>query len=279
MRRKGKVWLAVLWAVTLLLGLVGCSNTPDTGEIEDPEILLATTTSTYDSGLLDAVLPVFEDKTGYEVKVLSEGTGAALELGRRGDVDVLLVHAKEKELELVAEGYFCDRHDVMYNDFVIVGPSHDPVGIKGTNDAVAAFQAIAAAEVTYVSRGDKSGTHLREISLWEKAGISPAGNWYLAVGQGMADTLRIAQEKEGYTLTDRGTYLALRDTLDLEILVEGDPILFNQYGVMAVNPERHPQVNYEGATTLINFFISPEAQELIAKYKKHGEILFTPNAR
>lgn len=239
-------------------------------------ITLATTTSTYDSGLLDVLLPAFTEKYGIEVRVLSKGTGAAIELGKRGDVDVLLVHDRASELELVEQGYFTDRYDVMYNDFVIVGPPADPAGIKGLESAAEAFAHIAGGGHVFVSRGDDSGTHRMELSLWEKAGVKEQGNWYKEVGQGMGDTLRMASEMEAYTLTDRATYISLRDSLDLEITLEGDPALFNQYGIMAVNPEMHPHVKYDDAMKFINFFVSDEGQEIIASFQIEGESLFFP---
>lgn len=246
---------------------------------DNPKITLATTTSTYDSGLLDEIIPVFEKETGYEVHILSKGTGAALELGKRGDADVLLVHAKNRELQLVKEGYFVNRKDVMYNDFVIVGPPNDPAGIKGMEKAEDAFSRIAETKSTFISRGDESGTNIKEKSIWSQAGIEPSGEWYLAVGQGMGDTLRIASEKKAYTFTDRGTYLSVKDKLDLKILVEGDPILFNQYGIMATNPEKHPGVNYEGAMALISFMVSEKGQQMIGNFTRYGEQLFVPNAK
>lgn len=279
--RKHPLFLVAL-AVLVLMLVAGCGQATDTEEpapSEEPkELKLATTTSTYDSGLLDEFLPVFEEKYNYKVSVISQGTGAALETGKRGDADVVLVHAKDQELQLVEEGFFVDRHDVMYNDFIIVGPADDPAGIKGGNDAIAAFQAIADNKCVFVSRGDDSGTHKKELSVWESAGIEPAGDWYQSVGQGMGDVLRMASEQKGYTLTDRGTYIALRDNLELEIVVEGDEALFNQYGIMAPNPEQHPHLDYEGALALIEFFVSDEGQALIADFKKDGEQLFFPNA-
>lgn len=270
----------VLPVMVLALALALAAGCGDQGAVSGPqaELTLATTTSTYDSGLLDELLPVFEEKYGYRVSVVSVGTGAALETGKRGDCDVLLVHAKETELALVQEGHFVDRYDVMYNDFVVVGPEEDPAGVAGGRDVVAAFRSIAEAEAVFVSRGDDSGTHKAELKVWERAGIEPQGEWYLSVGQGMGDTLRMAGELRGYTLTDRGTWVAMRDGLDLKIILEGDPILFNQYGVMAVNPANHPHVNYEGAKKFIEFLVSDEGQELIAGFKKHGEQLFVPNA-
>lgn len=248
----------------------------------ETRIRCASTTSTQSSGLFDYLLPIFEKETGIKVDVVAVGTGAALEIGKRGDADVVFVHAKEDELKLVKEGYFVNRHDVMYNDFVIVGPPHDPAGIKGLKSATEAFKLINDRKALFVSRGDNSGTHKKERKIWKTAGISPRGNkWYLEVGQGMGKTLRIANEKRAYTLTDRGTWLALKDRerFDLKIMVEGDPILFNQYGVMAVNPKRHPHVKYKEAMEFINFLISEKGQAAIANFRDaHGNQLFHPNA-
>ncbi len=246
-------------------------------------IRCASTTSTQNSGLFDYLLPIVERETGVKVDVVAVGTGAALEIGKRGDADVLLVHAKDDELKLVREGYFVNRHDVMYNDFVIVGPPDDPANIKGLKSAVEAFRKISAAKVPFVSRGDNSGTNKKELKIWKKADMIPKGNrWYLEVGQGMGKTLRIANEKRAYTLTDRGTWLALKDRerLDLQVLVEGDRMLFNQYGVMAVNPQRHSYVKYNEAMKFINFLVSEKGQKAIADFKdSRGNQLFYPNAR
>jgi tungstate transport system substrate-binding protein len=243
----------------------------------------ASTTSTQNSGLFDYILPLFKQKTGITVDVVAVGTGAAIEIGKRGDADVVFVHAKQQELKAVEEGYFVNRHDVMYNDFIIIGPSNDPVRIKGTKSAAAAFRKIAEASYPFVSRGDKSGTNTKELFLWEKAGINPGGQkWYLEAGQGMEKTQRIANEKRAYTLTDRGTWLATKDLdrLDMRIVLEGDPTLFNQYGVMAVNPARYTHVKYREAMEFINWLISKEGQQAIASYKdRHGNILFVPNAQ
>ncbi len=245
-------------------------------------IRCASTTSTQNSGLFDYLLPIFERETGIKVDVVAVGTGAALEIGKRGDADVVFVHAKEDELRLVKEGYFVNRYDVMYNDFIIVGPPDDPAGIKGLKSATQAFRKISMAKAPFVSRGDNSGTHKKELKIWRKAGITPRGNrWYLEVGQGMGKALRIANEKRAYTLTDRGTWLALkeRERFDMEIMVEGDRMLFNQYGVMAVNPERHPHVKYNEAMRFINFLVSEKGQRAIAGFRdSHGNQLFHPNA-
>lgn len=246
------------------------------------EIICASTTSTENSGLFGHILPIFEKKTGIKVKVVARGTGAAIEMGKRGDADVAFVHAKEQELKAVEEGFFVDRHDVMYNDFVIIGPSNDPAKIKGIKATAEAFKKIS--EVSqFVSRGDNSGTNTRELSIWKKAGIDPKGQkWYLEVGQGMEKTQRIANEKRAYTLTDRGTWLATKDKdkLEMVVVLEGDPVLLNQYGVMAVNPEKFKHVKYKKAMEFINWIISKEGQQTIASFKdKNGNQLFIPDAK
>ncbi|MBS3947667.1 MAG: substrate-binding domain-containing protein [Dethiobacter sp.] len=242
-------------------------------------LTLATTTSTYDSGLLQAILPAFEKAFDYEVRIISVGTGAALALGRDGNADVVLVHSRALELQNVAQGHFIGRREIMYNDFVIVGPTADPAGLRRAANATAALRAVAEARATFVSRGDNSGTHVKENELWRAAGLTPSGAWYLRAGAGMADTLRMADERNGYTLTDRGTYYMQQDKLDLVLLFEGGEILHNQYGIMAVNPARHPRINLEGATDLIQFFVSPRGQSLVASFKDaRGRQLFFPNA-
>lgn len=246
-------------------------------------IVCASTTSTQNSGLFDHILPLFEKKTGIRVKVVAVGSGAALELGRRGDADVALVHAKDDELKVVQEGWFVNRHDLMYNDFVIVGPTEDMAGVRALKDTQAVLKKIAATRSVFVSRGDDSGTHKKELALWKAAEITPKGKeWYLEVGQGMAKTLRIANEKQAYTITDRGTYLSIEDADRREqaILFEGDPVLFNQYGVMAVNPEKHPAVKYKEAMAFVNWLVSEEGQKAIASFKdSKGNQLFIPNAK
>jgi tungstate transport system substrate-binding protein len=248
----------------------------------ETRIRCASTTSTQNSGLFDYILPIFAQKTGIKVDVVAVGTGAAIEIGKRGDCDVVFVHAKELELKAVAEGFFVDRHDVMYNDFVIIGPANDPLKIKGTKSALEAFRKIAEGASPFVSRGDKSGTHTKELSIWAKANLDPKGKpWYLEVGQGMEKTQRIANEKRAYTLTDRGTWLATKDKdkLDMVIVLEGDPVLFNQYGVMAVNPKKFSHAKYQEAMTFINWLISKEGQQTIGAFKdKNGNPLFIPNA-
>jgi tungstate transport system substrate-binding protein len=245
-------------------------------------IRCASTTSTQNSGLFDYLLPIFGKQTGIKVDVVAVGTGAAIEIGKRGDADVVLVHAKDQELKAVQQGFFVNRHDVMYNDFVIIGPLNDPDHIKGLKSAVEAFKKIAAGAAPFVSRGDKSGTHSKELAIWQKAGLDPKGQkWYLEVGQGMEKTQRIANEKRAYTLTDRGTWLATKDKdkLEMAVVLEGDPILFNQYGVMAVNPEKHKHVKYREAMQFVDWLISPQGQQAIASFKdRHGNQLFIPNA-
>jgi len=267
-----KLLLALILSLTLL-----------SPAFAEEVIICASTTSTQNSGLFEHILPVFEKKTGIKVKVVAVGTGAALEMGKRGDADVALVHAKDDELKMVQEGWFVDRHDLMYNDFVIVGHSSDPAKIKGIKEAQSAFQKIAGAKAVFISRGDQSGTHKKELSLWKAIGIDPAGKeWYLEVGQGMSKALRMAGEKQAYTLTDRGTYLSMEDNLrnELKILVEGDPVLFNQYGVMAINPVKHPSVKYKEAMVFINWLISEEGQKVIASFKDNkGNQMFFPNAK
>jgi tungstate transport system substrate-binding protein len=251
--------------------------------LAEKEIICASTTSTDNSGLFGYILPMFEKKTGIKVKVVAVGTGAAIEIGKRGDADVVFVHAKQQELTAVEEGYFVNRHDVMYNDFVIVGPLDDPAKIAGMKSAVKAFRRIADSGQPFVSRGDKSGTNTKELEIWKKAGIDPKGQkWYLEVGQGMEKTQRIANEKSAYTLTDRGTWLATKDKdkLEMKVILEGDPILFNQYGVMAVNPERQKHVKYKEAIKFVNWLISKDGQEAIGSFKdKLGNQLFIPDAK
>ena len=270
--------------VKCLLLLVLCTVVfTSAGVSAETEIICASTTSTENSGLFEYILPIFEKKTGIKVKVVARGTGAAIEIGKRGDADVAFVHAKEQELKAVKEGFFVNRQDVMYNDFVIVGPDNDPAKIKGIKSATEAFRKIAEGNHPFVSRGDKSGTHTKELALWKKAGIDPTGQkWYLEVGQGMEKTQRIANEKRAYTLTDRGTWLATKDKdkLEMVIVLEGDPFLFNQYGVMAVNPEKHKHVKYKEAMEFVNWLISKEGQQAIASFKdKNGNPLFIPDAK
>lgn len=248
---------------------------------ENPQLTLATTTSTQDSGLLDIILPDFEQKTGYQVEVIAVGSGAAMSMGESGDADVLLVHSRAAEDQFVADGYGVDRQDVMYNDFLIIGPAADPAGIMGSSDAAAALTKISETTSIFLSRGDDSGTHKKELAVWKAAKIEPAGDWYNSVGQGMADTYRMADEMQGYTLIDRATYLANQDNYSLQSMVEGDQLLFNPYGVIAVNPEKYPNINYAGATAFIEWLISDETQALIEEFgkDKYGQSLFIPDAK
>jgi len=244
------------------------------------ELILATTTSTQDSGLLDVLVPEFEKLTGYQVKTVAVGSGQALTMGKEGNADVLLVHSPAAEKEFMSGESGVDRRLVMHNDFIIVGPATDPAGVKNTATAADALKAIAAAEAPFISRGDDSGTHKAELALWKKAAITPEGDWYQESGQGMGATLTIASEKEAYTLTDRATYLAQKDKLDLEVLLEGDPALLNIYHVISVNPAKWPKVNAAGSTAFADFLTSPDGQAMIGSFgvEKFGQPLFTPDA-
>lgn len=244
---------------------------------ERSDLILASTTSTQDSGLFDVLIPAFEAAYPYRVKVIAVGSGEALRLGETGDADVLLVHSPAAEETFMQEGYGVERKAVMYNDFVIVGPVSDPAGIKGMTDAAAAFAAIAEAKALFFTRGDQSGTHTKELSIWKAAGLEPQGDWYKSTGQGMGATLTIADQASGYTLADRATYLSKKDSLGLEVLVEGDEVLFNQYHVITVENAQNP----EGAEDFMNWIVSDEAQQkLIATFgvEKFGQPLFVPNA-
>jgi tungstate transport system substrate-binding protein len=278
--------LRFLYMVAALLVLavtvVACAKATPAPATEPAikELILSTTTSTRDSGLLDVLLPVFEKKTGYTVKVVAVGSGEALKMGEQGNADVLLVHAPSSEKTLMANGFGAERLLVMHNDFIIVGPSADPAGIKGTPVAVDAFKKIAKASAPFISRGDDSGTDKMDKSLWKTAGITPEGSWYTETGQGMGATLTVASEKQAYTLTDRATYLANKSALSLDILVEGDNALLNVYHVIVVNPEKWPKVNVVGARAFAQFMVDPETQKLIGTYgvDKFGQQLFIPDA-
>jgi len=235
------------------------------------KIILATTTSTYDSGLLDYLLPNFEREKNVEVQVIAVGTGQAIEMARRGDADVILVHSPSDEKKLVKEGYGVDRRCVMYNDFVIIGPTRDSAKIKGLK-AHEAFKNIYLSNSTFISRGDESGTHKKEKLIWNRAGLKPGGEWYIEVGGGMGDTLRIANEKQGYTLTDRGTYVSMLDRISLDILVEGDKTLLNPYGIIRVNSSKNSRL----AQALSDYLLSKEGQDMIEGFKKNGVQLFYP---
>jgi tungstate transport system substrate-binding protein len=244
-------------------------------------ITVASTTSTEQSGLFKHLLPIFEKKTGIDVRVVALGTGQSLDMGKRGDADVVFVHAKQLEEKFVAEGYGVKRIEVMYNDYVVVGPKSDPAKVSGSKDAVAAFRKIAAATAPFASRGDKSGTHFAEVQIWKAAGLDPAKDkpaWYRETGSGMGPTLNTASGMNAYALTDRGTWLSFKNRGDLVISVEGDKRLFNQYGVILVNPAKHPHVKKEMGQAFINWIVSPEGQKAIADYKINGQQLFFPNA-
>jgi len=270
-----------------LTAVAGCSSI--TGE-ERPQpgvagetLTLTTTTSTYDTGLLDALNAPFQELYGVAVDAVAQGTGAALETARNGDSDVVMVHARSLEDEFMRGGYGINRRDLMFNDFVIVGPADDPAGIEGMSSATEAFATIAEEGSTFVSRGDNSGTHTKELIIWAEAGVAPGGDWYQETGQGMGEVLNIANEQGGYTLSDRGTYLSQRSEIDLVILVqgpiEGGPeLLANPYGILAVNPAVHPNVNYDLAMAYIGYITSPEGQEVIEGYRANGEQLFFPRA-
>lgn len=248
---------------------------------QDKSIVVASTTSTQDSGLFGHILPLFKAKTGIEVKVIAQGTGQALDTARRGDADVVFVHAKAQEEKFVAEGHGVKRFDVMYNDFVLIGPKSDPAGVSGSKDIVEALKTIQGKAVPFVSRGDKSGTHSAELALWKQAGVDIAtakGPWYREIGQGMGAALNTAGAMNAYVVSDRGTWLSFKNPGDLLIAVEGDKRLFNQYGVILVNPEKHPAVKKELGQSFIDWLTSPEGQGAIAAYKVNGKQLFFPNA-
>jgi tungstate transport system substrate-binding protein len=273
MRRR-----SMLFGALLATGL-GLTVGPALGQ--DKFITVASTTSTENSGLFGYLLPIFQEKTGIEVRVVAVGTGQAIELARNGDADVLFVHHKPSEEKFVAEGFGVERREVMYNDYVIVGSASDPAGIKGDKDVVDAMGKIAAAETPFASRGDDSGTHKAELALWQDAGIDVAGasgTWYRETGSGMGPTLNIAAGMDAYALTDRGTWLSFDNRQDLEILVEGDPRLFNQYGIILVNPAKHPHVKAELGQTFIDWVLSDEGQETIGAFKINGQQAFFPNA-
>ena len=265
------------FALALLLG-ASAAFTP--APAQDRSIVVASTTSTQDSGLFGYLLPLFIAETGIDVKVVAQGTGQSLDTARRGDADVVFVHAKSQEEKFLAEGFGVKRYDVMYNDFVLIGPKSDPAGIKG-KDIEGALKAIQAKDAPFVSRGDKSGTHSAELALWKQAGIdisATKGSWYREIGQGMGAALNTAGAMNGYVLSDRGTWLSFRNRGDLDIAVEGDKRLFNQYGVMLVNPEKFPSVKKELGQTFIDWLVSAEGQAAIAGYKIEGQQLFFPNA-
>lgn len=273
--KKGKK-IALVLVLALLIS--GVSYTVAEAKIGDGQLILATTTSTENSGLLKELLPPFEDKYGVRVDVVAVGTGKAIRMAENGDADIILVHAKKAEKKFVKEGYGVNRRSVMYNDFIILGPESDPAGIKGLDNATKALQKIKASKSTFVSRGDDSGTNKKELSIWADAGIKPTGSWYVETGQGMGASLNIANEKNAYILADRGTYLAYKGKIGLEILTEGDPQLYNPYGIIPVNPDYHTHVNYQAAMALVGYITSHQGQKLIKNYVKYGKRLFNPLA-
>jgi len=265
--------LALVGLFLVLAGSAGASA-------EEKSIVVASTTSTQDSGLFGYLLPIFRKKTGIEVKVVAQGTGQALDTARRGDADVVFVHAKAQEEKFLAEGFAEKRFDVMYNDFVLVGPKADPAGIKG-DDIETALRAIAARAAPFVSRGDRSGTHVAELALWKQAGVDPSsakGGWYREIGQGMGAALNTANAMGAYVLSDRGTWISFENKGDLAIVVEGDKRLFNQYGVMLVNPQKFPHVKKDLGQAFVDWLISRDGQAAIAGYRIDGQQLFFPNA-
>src|SRR5499426_1919294 len=266
--------LIILWALVALLAF---SPAP----AQENSIVVASTTSPQDSGLFGHILPMFKARTGIDVRVMAQGTGQALDTGRRGDADVVFVHAKAQEEKFVADGFGVKRFDVMYNDFVLIGPKADAAKVKGGNDVVTALKAIYAAGSPFVSRGDRSGTHAAELALWKAAGLDPAASkpaWYREIGQGMGAALNTANAMNAYVLSDRGTWISFKNKGDLEIMVEGDQRLFNQYGIILVNPEKHPSVKKDLGQTFIDWILSAEGQNAIRSYKIEGQQLFFPNA-
>ena len=278
----GGWWRSAPLLIAALVTSTTLHHPPPSSKTQSSVVLLATTTSTRDAGLLDSLLPIFERGSGYRVKVIAVGSGQALAMGSRGDADVVLSHAPEAERVLVDSGYFVRRRLVMHNEFLIVGPATDPAGLRGLSDPVPAFQKIAERHGVFVSRGDESGTHLREQLLWTRAGFTtpPRDGWYVESGQGMGATLQLADEKHGYTLTDRATYLSWRDKVQLVPMVEGDTSLYNVYHVLELNPKNASRINIAGGRALADFLVAPETQRLIGEFGKgrFGQSLFVPDA-
>ena len=268
-RRKGTFFTILMLCVFLIL---------TSHSVAEERVRMATTTSTDNTGLLQVILPPFEKMCGVTVDVIAVGTGKAIKLGETGNVDLILVHAPEAEEQFVKADYGVNRREVMHNDFILLGPKSDPAKIKGESDITKAFTKIAQTASLFVSRGDDSGTHKKEKEIWKAAGVKPGSTWYLEAGQGMGTVLQMAHEKLAYTISDRGTYLAYRPKINLIIISEGDPSLYNPYGVIAVNPARHPHVNYVKAMALIGWLTSPECQKMIGQFTKEGEVLFHPDA-
>jgi len=283
MIQRREFLVAAVGATTALAGCTGTDGGEEHAEILGETVTLTTTTSTYDTGVLDAVNAAFDDRYGVAVEAVAQGTGAALETGRSGDSDVVMVHARSLEDEFIRDGYGVNRRDLMFNDFIVVGPEDDPAEIDGMDDVTEAFQAIAETESTFVSRGDESGTHTKELAIWDEAGIEPSGEWYREAGSGMGEVLNQANQTPGYTLADRGTFISQQSELDISIRVEGPieggpDLLANPYGIVAVNPGVHENVNYDLAMSYIGFITSGEGQEIIEEYTVEGEQLFFPEA-
>jgi len=277
MMEQKKVIHAVLLGLAAIIGLMAWTPV----QAQNKDIIMATTTSTQDSGLLDVLIPIFEKKTGYRVKTIAVGSGQSMAMGQKGEADVLLVHSPDAEKKFVAEGYGVNRRLVMHNDYIVVGPAEDPAKIKGMKPTTAVFKKIAAAGALFLSRADNSGTNSKEKAIWKAAGINPEGQkWYQQTGLGMGQTLNVTAEKKGYTLADRGTYLALKKNLRLDILMEGDAILLNIYHVIEVNPAKWPKVNQAGAKAFADFMVSKEVQEIVKTFgvDKFGSPLFFPDA-
>ncbi len=266
----------------LTMALAVWAVTAGTATAADKFITVASTTSTQNSGLFDYILPMFQNKTGIEVRVVAVGTGQAIRQAQNGDADVLFVHHKPSEEKFVAEGFGVERFDVMYNDFVVVGPKADPAGVNGMKDVAGAFKKIADAKASFASRGDNSGTHKAELAIWKSAAVDvkvASGSWYRETGSGMGATLNTAAGMDAYALTDRGTWLSFKNRGNLEVVVEGDPVLFNQYGIILVNPKKHAHVKADLGQQFIDWVLSAEGQKAIADYKINGQQLFKPNAR
>lgn len=285
-KRIFAILTATVMVLSMMFALSSCGDKEEAATESKGKIILATTTSTKDSGLLDAILPDFTEKTGWEVDVVSVGSGEAMEMGENGEADVLLVHSPAAEEEYVKGGHADadGRMDVMYNDFVVVGPEADPAGVANNKeDAIAAFKAIMDNQATFVSRADDSGTHKKELSIWEKASLTPEGDWYVEAAAGMGDVITMTDEKEGYTISDRATWLNVGGNTELKILCEKDPsgLLNNQYGVICVNPDKNENINNEGAKAFQEWIVSEETQKIIGEYgaDEYGEALFIPNAK
>jgi tungstate transport system substrate-binding protein len=283
-RKRFLLTFVTVFMLTVILSACAANEPAPTetpAPVEKKEIILSTTTSTQDSGLLDYLLPIFTEDTGYEIKVVAVGTGQAIKMGEDGEADVLLVHAKTSEEEFVKAGHGIKRYDVMYNDFILVGPK-DEVKVKDNSKGkvLTALKYINDNKIKFVSRGDDSGTHKAELKLWKAAVVEPAGDWYISAGKGMGAVIQMADEMKAYTLTDRATYLSMRDKVNLDITVEQDPALYNQYGVIAVNPDKNDKINSEGAAAFVDWILSEKVQMLIGEFgvEEFGQSLFIPNA-